>query len=99
MPKEQYSKVEFWRTLNAILFSLVSTRMGDQIRIPLVVILFSFSALQAHFFEKLPFGDLNCKMVTIKKKFSRQKPKKVKGRTLHDILHVAKKKVKGEDTS
>ena len=33
----------------------------------------------------------NCKMVAIKK-FSRQKQKNVKGRrTLHDILHVAKK--------
>ena len=40
---------------------------------------------------------VNCIMVAIKKKLSRQKQKNVKGRTLHDILHVPPKIE--EDTS
>ena len=47
------------------------------------------SALQAHF---------NCKMVAIEKIQLPKAQKNMKGRTLHDILHVSKK-VKGENTS
>ena len=41
----------------------------------------------------------NCKMITIKKIQSPKTKKNMKGRTLHDISHVTKKNLKGEDTS
>ena len=49
------------------------------------------SVLQAHFFKKSPFGDLQVQNGRHEKKFSRQKTKNVKGRT----LHVAKKNCEG----
>ena len=42
------------------------------------------------FLKSRLLATFNCKMVAIKK-FRRQKQKNVKGRTLHDILHMAKK--------
>ena len=52
------------------------------------------SALQGHFFKKT----FNCKMVAKKKNSVAKNKKKVKGSTLHDVLHVSKKR-EGEDIS